>query len=152
MYMLSSLGDSAFSFQGLSVAVITFLVRKASGAGVDVGSCILACGRTSDTTERNYVLRRTFSWLSHLYTYITEGSMWCEELAVNWCFITKCVDKCVHDRPLWLLLCLNTEMPLSVLCCSCRKDVHVSVTVNKKMGCSISALWFKWWRFVSETL
>ena len=76
MYMLSSERDSPLSFQGLSVAVVRFLVRQASGAGVDVGCCILAGGRTtSDITERNYVLRKTFSWLSHLCTYITAESM-----------------------------------------------------------------------------
>jgi hypothetical protein len=84
MYMLSSERDSPLSVQGLSVAVTRFLVTQASGAGVDVGSCILAGGRTtSDTTQRNYVLRKTFSWLSHLYAYITEESMRCEKLAVD---------------------------------------------------------------------
>jgi len=106
--MLSSVGDSPFSFQGLSVAG-RFLVRQASGAGVDVGSFILACGRTtSDATEMNCVLRRTFSWLSHLYTYLTEGSMWCEELAVNWCFITKCVWISVYTNGLYDFYCLLT--------------------------------------------
>jgi hypothetical protein len=84
MYMLSSVRDSPLSFQGLSVAVVRFLVRQASGAGVDVGSCVLAGGwTTSYNTERNDVFRKTFSWLSHLYTYITEESRWCEELAVD---------------------------------------------------------------------